>query len=204
MKMVKCKKCGYEYQRKINRCPECKTRTPISKGRKITGIIIGILGILMIFSIAVNWEESSTDLSSTPDSSSAPTVNSQQEENKSNNTESLVYSDSNIKVSFIKVADAADVGVTACYIYLKVENISTQTFTVSLSEAYANDSAVTVMSAVPMTLAPGKNSKQPFMFGYNNILTSADEVEKLEFKITLFDKDYSIIETTKTITVNVK
>ncbi len=194
---MKCQKCGTEHSSKF--CPNCgkKIKKPVSKGRKIAGIIIGVLGLLMIFSVAVNWEETPTD--ATSDSSQVANGDAQNTEK-----ENIIYTDSNIKVSFIKVDDGADLGVTACYVFLKVENVSSKTFTVSLSEAYANDSAVTIMSGIPMKLAPGKNSKQPFMFGYNNILSSAEEVEKLEFKITLFDENYSIIETTESITVNVK
>lgn len=195
---MKCKKCGTQYESKF--CPNCgaKAKRPISKGRKIAAILVGAFGLLMVFAIAIGWEETPTD------SSSTPTATSQiSDEAKDDN---IIYNDSNIKVSFIKVADASDygVGVTACYIYLKVENVSSQKLTVSLTEAYANDSAVTVMSGLPMTLAPGKNSKQPFMFGYNNILSSAEDVEKLEFKIMLMSEDYKIVDTTDKITVNVK
>ncbi len=200
MKMVKCKKCGTEHDSKF--CPNCgkKTVKSISKGRKIAGIIVVILGLLMIFSVATNWEEIPVD--------SSPTTSDLQDDKKSTakDTENVIYTDSNIKVSFIKVADASDygTGLTACYLYLKVENIASETLTVSLTEAYANDSAVTVMSATPMILAPGKNSKQPFVFGYNNIVSSADEITKLEFKIMLMDEEYTIVDTTQTISVNLK
>ena len=119
--------------------------------------------------------------------------------------EKVIYSDSNVKVSFIKVSDAADVvGVTACYVHLKVENVGSKTFTVALTDAYANNSAVAILSGLPMTLEPGKNSKQPFMFGYNEILKSADEVEKLEFKINLLDENLRTFKTSEKVTVKVK
>lgn len=88
--------------------------------------------------------------------------------------------------------------------YLKCENVSSQTYTVSLTEAYANDSAVTMMTAVPITLAAGKNSNQPFMFGYNNILSSTDDLTNLDFKIMLLDESAKVIETTDNITINLK
>lgn len=126
--------------------------------------------------------------------------------NQDSNTEQVIYTDDYIKVTYIKVADAIDVAgvdMTTCYVYLKCENVGTQTYTVSLTEAYANDSAVTMMTAVPITLSAGKNSNQPFMFGYNNILNSVDDLTKLDFKILLLDENTKIIETTENITVNI-
>lgn len=130
---------------------------------------------------------------------------SQQESTKSD--EQVIYTDEHIKVTYIKVADAKDVAgvdLTTCYVYLKCENVSSHTYTVSLTEAYANDSAVTMMTAVPITLSAGKNSNQPFMFGYNNILSSTDDLTKLDFKIMLLDESAKVIETTDNITINIK
>ena len=57
------------------------------------------------------------------------------------------------------------------------------------------------MTALALLL---KNSKQPFMFGYNEILKSADEVEKLEFKINLLDENLRTFKTSEKVTVKVK
>ena len=198
---MKCQKCGTEHN--SNFCPNCgsKTKKPISKGRKIAAIIIGVFGLLMVFSAAINWEDTSTYSSNS--TSSTNSTNSNAVESK--NEQKQIYSDENIKVNFVKIYDANDYGVNmaACYIQLKVENIGQQTVNVSLVDAYANDSAITVMSGLPMTLAPSKNSQAPFLFGYNNIVENIGEIKKLEFKIVLYDENYSnFIEKTETITIN--
>ncbi len=231
---MKCQKCGTAHD--SNFCPNCGTpsvtqnnvqiqqtapKPPIKKKKK-HGCLIAII-CMFAFSAVMGilfGEETPSPEDTQNNTSSISNVQTDEvseigqdvsQENKNekkptNNKEKIIYTDSDIKVSFIKVAEASEYGVnvTACYIYLKVENIGTQKYTVMLQDAYANDSAVTVMSGLPMTLEPGKNSKQPFAFGYNEILNSADEVEKLDFKIILYDDNFSTIKTTQNITVDVK
>lgn len=204
-----CPTCGTKYVG--NFCPngcnspmhqqKAKQKKKMGKGPIIAIVVVCVLAFCAIMGNLLG-EEPSKETSGT----NVTSITSSEESNSSKeDAEKVIYTDSNVRVSFIKVSDAADtVGVTACYIHLKVENIGSKTFTVSLTDAYANDSAVTVMSGLPMTLEPGKNSKQPFMFGYNEILSSADAVEKLEFKINLLDENWQMIKTSEKITVNVK
>lgn len=209
---MKCSKCGIEYEGNFcpNGCnsPQFNNTQQVPKKKKKAGKIV--LTVLLIFvalvivaAIFVEDENPENVNSNTSTTSSVVKEETKKEQKKS---DTVIYSDDDIKVKFIKVEDAADtVGVTACYIYLDVENTGSQKYTVSLTEAYANDTQITMMSGLPMTLEPGKSSKNPFMFGYNNILTSADDVEKLEFKIVLLNDEMNdIIKTTKTITVKVK
>lgn len=54
---MKCQKCGNEYEGK--RCSNCgkKNKKPISKGRKILGIIVIVLGIYILAMCAIGWNE---------------------------------------------------------------------------------------------------------------------------------------------------
>ncbi len=227
---MKCQKCGTEHN--SNFCPNCGERATqqpssnfrqtqtvnpkVKQKKKKVGGKIATISIICMFAFAATMgilfgEETPEDSSPASTVSLQKNEDNKTEEKQSSketsktNQENVIYSDSNLKVSFIKVSDGAKLGVTACYIHLKVENLGSQTVNVSLTDAYANDTAVTVMSGVPMKLAPGKNSNQPFLFGYNEIFTSADEIEKLEFKVTLYDENYtSIVKTTESIIVNVE
>jgi hypothetical protein len=85
-----------------------------------------------------------------------------------------------------------------CYLRLNVENKSDKTVMVSLKDSYVNDTVQMMGTGVPIVLAPGKNSQQPFFFGYGNLgITSKDEIEKIEFKVWLIDDDTNdtVVET---------
>jgi hypothetical protein len=58
-------------------------------------------------------------------------------------------------------------------------------------------------TGVPIVLEPGKNSQQPFFFGYGNLgITSKDEIEKIEFKVWLMDNDnYDTVVETESLIV---
>lgn len=207
MKMIKCKRCGKIYPNNLKYCPECTANTPLSANGCLIAIlapIIVFIAVLIIGSIIIDTTDTSTSPSSSITNVDSNSNNSSKPKNSKNESK-VIYSDSDIKITYNKIADGKDLGVTACYIYLKVENLSSQTFNVSLIDAYANDTAVTVMTGVPVKIAPGKNSQQPFLFGYNEIFKSADEVEKLEFKVCLYNTEYSeIIKTTKSIKIDIK
>lgn len=213
-KMIQCPKCGKPYYSTLKMCPECGMPRPKNTKKTVTIVLACVAAFLIIGVISglANENKPVTEIETggIPSSSDVQTSgnNSKNQQNNQSSVEQLIYSDNYIKASFIKVEDASDIigstALTTCYVSLKIENISSQTYTVSLTEAYANDSQITMMSALPMTLAPGKSSNQPFMFGYNNVLTSTDDLRKLEFKIMLLGEDMGTIETTKTITVNIK
>ena len=205
MKQIKCKKCGNEYPKKLKKCPQCNRRTPRLITAIISIIICCIIGGIAIGSIDTSTP-TQTGSSADTKATSQTTTNSSKKQSASNNSkDKVIYSDSDLKITYKKVSDGKDLGVTACYIHLKVENLSSKTVNVTLTDAYANDTSVTVMSGLPMKLAPGKNSQTPFLFGYNEIFTSADDVETLEFKVKLFSEDFTeVIKTTKSIKIKVK
>lgn len=100
----------------------------------------------------------------------------------------VLFESDKMKVSFIEVFEDANIS-GAGYLRLKVENKTDKTVTVYPKDAYVNDTSVVLGSGVPMKLAPGKNSQAPFIIFYSNLgITSKDEIQKIEFKLT-FDED---------------
>lgn len=59
MRYVQCKKCKKVYPGSLKKCPDCQTKTPMSTGKKVVSIILLIVGISLVFSAAVNWEDGS-------------------------------------------------------------------------------------------------------------------------------------------------
>lgn len=122
--------------------------------------------------------------------------NTQKESESQGATEEQVLVDNEaVKVTFMEIFEAPGL-VGTCYLRLLVENKSDKTVTVSLKDSYVNDTAQMIGSGVPMTLAPGKNSQTPFFFGYGNLgISSKDEIEKIEFKVWLWDENFDTVET---------
>lgn len=174
-----------------------KEKKPASKVRKAISAIIGIVLVLIIVVIAMPDEttaNSKATSSGKADKSTSATVNDKK----------AVYEDDKVKVTFLKIFEE-DYLKDTCFLQLKVENKTASTVWVAIDEAYANDSEIKVGSGTPMTLAPGKNSSQPFFFTYEVAgITNVDEIKKLDFKIVMYDDNTNqLINTTKSITVNV-
>ena len=109
------------------------------------------------------------------------------------------------KVTFIEIYEEPSVPST-CYVRLNVENKSDKTVMVSLKDSYVNDMVQTMGTGVPIVLAPGKSSQQPFFFGYGNLgITNKSEISKMEFKVWLMDDDtYDTVLETDSLIVNIK
>lgn len=76
---------------------------------------------------------------------------------------------------------------------------------VSLTDGYANDTAVTFMTGLPVEILPGKNAVGAFGFGYANLgIESIDDIKKLEFKINLRDSEsiLDVLLETENITIS--
>ena len=115
--------------------------------------------------------------------------------------EQLLYEDDKVKVTFIELYEEPSLPGNA-YLRLKVENKSDKTVTVYLKDTYVNDMAQMMGTGVPIVLATGKSSQQPFFFGYGNLaITSKDEITKLEFKVWLMDDNYDTVVETESLVV---
>lgn len=105
----------------------------------------------------------------------------------------VLVDDGVVKVTFVEVFEVNGF----CYLRLLVENKTDREISVYLTDAYVNDMAVTMMSGVPMDIASGKMSQNPFIFsGF-----SEEDVAKIEFRVLVFDENMSEIEKTETVKI---
>lgn len=154
--------------------------------------------VLALGLLAMSGCESTT--TSSGDSTDQTTEVTSQSETK----EEVLFENEDVKVTFMEIFEAPELAGT-CYLRLKVENKSDKTVTVSLKDSYVNDTAQMIGSGVPMTLAPGKNSQTPFFFGYGNLgISSKDEIEKIEFKVWLWDENFDTVVETEPLVVEFK
>ncbi len=158
-----------------------------AKGKKIILVVLLILivSFVAIIIAALNTDESDTN--SDADSSY----------NSGSKVEKEIYSDENFKVSYIGLEDPQS-GVTAYNLVLKIENDSDKEVVASLTDGYANDTAIDFYTGLPVEIKPQKNAVGAYVFGYANLgIDSIDDIETLEFKVTLYDSDFSekVLET---------
>ncbi len=159
--------------------------------KKFKGSMVGVLvaGMLVL--------SGCDGASTTP----PPSESASQSESQKNVVEQVLVDNESVKVTFIEIFEEQSLPGT-CYIRVKVENKTDKTVTVSLTDSYVNDTAQTIGSGLPMTLAPGKNSQTPFFFGYSNLgISSKDEIEKIEFKVWLMDENYDTVLKTEDLVV---
>lgn len=99
----------------------------------------------------------------------------------------LIFEDDFIKVSFIDMYDENGVE-DASYLKLLIENKTDKTIWVTPDNVSANDIMLQTGSGVPMTIAPGASSRQPFILFTNAAgIGSADEIDELSFRMLVYD-----------------
>ena len=154
------------------------------------------LVMLMVFGVLLLSGCVSTD-DSTGGSNGGDSNTPNNDSSQGNNEVVVLVDNENVKISFIELYEEPSLPGNA-YLRLKVENKTDKTVMVSLKESYVNDTAQMMGTGVPIVLAPGKSSQQPFFFGYGNLgITSKDEIAKIEFKVWLMDNDNfdTVVET---------
>ena len=111
-----------------------------------------------------------------------------------------IYNDENMSVDFIKITDSIVAGNFE--LYIKVQNKTDKAVTVYLQDVSINGSMVQVGSGVPCDIIAGANRTHGF-FGRLDLagVSSADDVEKITFKIWLVDEDFNTIVTTADLEV---
>ena len=134
--------------------------------------------------------------------SSTPSDNSNEGSSQGSTEAQVLVDDVNMKVSFVEIFE--EPSISGCgYLRLKVENKTDKTVTVYPKDVYVNDTSIILGSGVPMKLAPGKNSQAPFIIFYTNLgITSKDEIQKIEFKLTFDDENYDTIAETEIMVID--
>lgn len=158
-------------------------------------IIVALLVLaMMIMVIGCDTTETPSGDTETPSTTEGASVQEQ-----------VLVDNDIVRVTFIEIFEEPSIANT-CYVRLKVENKSDKTVMVSLKDSYVNDTAQTIGTGVPIVLAPGKSSQQPFFFGYGNLgITNKSEISKIEFKVWLMDNDaYDTVLETDSLTINIK
>lgn len=145
-----------------------------------------LLALLLVAVMPLSFVACTNPSGSTYGSSNNTSTN---EETKKEET--LLFSDDNFNITFVDFKDPK-VGVTSYNLYLKIENNSDKTVIVSPSDGYANNEAVFLGSGMPVKIAPNKMATGAFVVGYGNTsIQSIDEIKTLEFKLTLYDENWS-------------
>ena len=158
------------------------------KNKLKTLLVLLLIAVITLSIVACTTEGGSTD------SSSHDNISTNEETKKE---EKILYSDDKFKITFVDFKDPKS-GVTSYNLYLKIENNSDKTVIVSPSSGYANDEAVFLGSGMPVEVAPNKKTTGVFIVGYGNTsIQSIDEIKTLEFKLTLYDENWSekVLET---------
>lgn len=213
-------KCGKEIPNDANMCPYCGTTLAANpkpqpnvpqgkkkKKKKKTGCLVAIISVIVLVTVIFIIAISGSDNGTSPDS---PTTNSSGkiESSQEANTAKPIYEDDYIKASFVKVYNdkAVDMSVEGVsYMQLLIENKSSQSLTIGFSNAAINGMSTTFGSGLPVTILPGNSSQQPFiLFTKNTGVSSADDINKIQFSFCLMDENAHIVDETETITINVK
>lgn len=165
-----------------------------SNNSKIKRLLVAFIVIMVIILIGV--------IASPSDSSDSGDSGTTTQSTVSDSTK-IIYEDNVIKASYIKVYD--DYAIDgAVYLQLLVENKSDKNLMITLSEAAVNNISTTIGSGVPMVIAPGNSSQQPFIvFTGNTNVSKAEDISNIEFKFYIFDNDsMTTIEETATIEIS--
>jgi hypothetical protein len=114
-----------------------------------------------------------------------------------------LLSDSNgLKVSLVKVYEEPTIqGV--CYLQLLVENKTNKNVTIYPQDSYVNDMQVMIGSGIPMEIAPGKKSMNPFFFSYTNVgITRISQITSIETKLRAVDDNFNTVAETEPIVIS--
>lgn len=195
--MKKCKKCGAELTRK--RCPNgCKQ----SNAKLGCGVVAIIFVICITIIVIAGISSTETPASSTPSNSQSEVADTKTENVYETKKDLITFE--GLNAEFVKVYDPK-AGVTALAVALNLQNNGAEEVTVTLSDGYVNDTKVQFMTGLPVTIAPGKKAVGVFMFGYDGLgFSKVEDIEKMEFKISLLNSNWSDLKTSKKVELKFK
>lgn len=203
MKIVKCKKCGNEYEG--NFCSNCGYNGKQNKKKKGCGTAILIVISLFVFAAIMGilfGEETPNDTGS--DLTSISESNIKEDKTNLYEVQKDLITFEGVEADFVKLYDPKS-GVTAFAIALNLKNNGSEEVTVSLSDGYVNDTKVQFMSGLPVTIAPGKKAVGVYVFGYDGLgFSKIEEIEKMEFKIALLNSNWDNLKTSEKVELKFK
>lgn len=176
----RCKTCGEIHDKTLKFCPNC--------GVKTHSEVKALLSALLICSILI--------MSAYLYASLTPTTNNESTVSQ----DYILYSDKYFNVEYMDFDNVPF--VTACSLQLKVTNKSPKKLTLLLDDVYINNIAIESGTKMPITLEPGKVSTTPFILFTGNTGLSAEDITKLEFKLTARDDSFKLIHTSNKITLS--
>lgn len=200
-KLKNCKGCDHSIAANAVKCPSCGKKTHYNL--KITGLVIGILFVIIIIPSIFN---SGNEVPDNTNSNAAKTeevannVNSDTKKTESTGQKnSILYSDDFFDIEYKKLSNAP--GITATYLQLKVTNKSNQKVTLLLDDVYVNDIFIESGTGMPIELENGKISTSPFILFTGNTDLKAEDITKIEFKLKGYDDNFNVIHTTNSIII---
>lgn len=202
---MKCTKCGTEYEG--NFCPHgCNSPYYKKKKRGKGGIFALVLIVFFVFGMTMGAifgeEEPQKNNILTSEQESTQSYEKEEIENNLYEVEKDLITFEGVEAKFLKLYDPK-VGVTAFAVALNLNNTSNKEVTVTLTDGYVNDTKVQFMSGLPVTIASGKKAVGVYTFGYDGLgFSKIEEIEKMEFKISLLNESWSDMKTSKNITLN--
>lgn len=169
---------------------------------RIWGVVFAIFIILGV--ILANSDDTSTKNNDITQATQSEESNEKSKENAEEKADpNVLYSDDNYKITYKKLKEIP--GITMATLQLKLENNSDKNAFITLSDSYVNDTAITFLGGNSGFdgILPGKSSICTFVFGYDGILESVDDIEKLEFKIQIADPDNMSTKLLQTDTITI-
>lgn len=165
----------------------------ISLSPKVVKLSVGLLIFLFLVSM-ISFGGSEETYSSPSASVSSGSANSS----------NVIIDNSDITVTYNGCEDA--MGVTAFYVYLRVQNKLSEEIIVSVGSADVDGETVqTVMTGSPLRIRPGNSGQTGFIFPTANLsIDSVKDAEKATFKVIIHNSDWDIISESNLVTVDLK
>lgn len=168
-------------------------------------IIGGVLGVALLFLLQTVLTTSFSETSQNDPTSEPEHMQTESTTQEEPPVESVIYEDKNYKITYLGISNPTSGLITVCFLKLKITNNSDKNIMLSLREGYVNDISVSFLGGNDSFdgLAPGKSAICTFSFGYaNHGIESIDDIEKIEFKLSVTDTHFNTLKKTNRITIN--
>ena len=163
--------------------------------KKSIEMILAIIVAIFILSACGNSTSiSQTTVTDVPIKTEAPTKADPPSvaEEKAEPNEKIIADDNYVTVTFEKMYDAVNLGVTGVfYVDIKAQNKTDKEIWVYLDKASVNDEMVPmVTSGIPLYIQPDKTGRNGFIFSFSSLsIDKIEDVKKIEFDLVVADEE---------------